>query len=384
MTVRESCSPRPPGPTPPASAPWRGGAPSSRAATTTSTSPRAPWRTPEWRSPPSSTADPRSGRGTATGFVVHSEARIVSSEGGRGVRAAVISGPAGRLRIACDLIAMSGGQTPSRPSAHARRRRSGVVRRRGPSTRSRRDRTRTAPARVRESRASPPPWLTAGARAWTRWPASVSTAPTAAAPAGDSESPAPLVALPGPRLDPAANPKTAFVDFQNDVTAVRHRSGLARGLPLGRAPQALHHPRDGHRPGQDQQPHRPGADGARPKARRPPRSGVTTFRPPYTPITLGALAGMAVGDHVAPRRRLPLHGSHLAEQAIWQPSGYWSRPRAYPRAGETPGRGGPARSANCSHRRRDRGRLHPGQVRGRGPGRRRRSWNWSARRRSPG
>ena len=67
----------------------------------------------------------------------------------------------------------------------------------------------------------------------------------------------------------------------------------------------------------------------------PPEIGVTTFRPPYTPVTFGALAGEAVGDHAAPNRRLPLHDEHVAAGAVWQPSGYWRRPRSYPRPGET-------------------------------------------------
>ena len=35
--------------------------------------------------------------------------------------------------------------------------------------------------------------------------------------------------------------------------------------------------------------------------------GTTTFRPPYTPITLSALAGIEVGDNYMPVRRTPLH-----------------------------------------------------------------------------
>ena len=41
----------------------------------------------------------------------------------------------------------------------------------------------------------------------------------------------------------------------------RHRARRARGLPGGRAPEALYDARHGHRPGQDQQRHRPRADG---------------------------------------------------------------------------------------------------------------------------
>lgn len=68
-----------------------------------------------------------------------------------------------------------------------------------------------------------------------------------------------------------------------------------------------------------------------------PQAGLTTFRPPYTPTTLGAFAGAAVRDHAGPVRRLRLHAAHDALGAVWQPVGYWFRPRGYPRAGESLG-----------------------------------------------
>jgi sarcosine oxidase subunit alpha len=67
----------------------------------------------------------------------------------------------------------------------------------------------------------------------------------------------------------------------------------------------------------------------------PPEVGLTTFRPPFTPVSFGALAGEAVGDHVAPDRRLALHHAHEEAGAVWQPSGYWRRPRSYPKPGES-------------------------------------------------
>jgi sarcosine oxidase subunit alpha len=68
-----------------------------------------------------------------------------------------------------------------------------------------------------------------------------------------------------------------------------------------------------------------------------PQAGLTTFRPPYTPTTLGAFAGAAVRDHAGPVRRLRLHAAHEALGAVWQPVGYWFRPRGYPRSGESLG-----------------------------------------------
>ncbi len=65
-----------------------------------------------------------------------------------------------------------------------------------------------------------------------------------------------------------------------------------------------------------------------------PRVGTTTFRPPYAPVTLGALAGESRGDIFQPLRRTPMHGWHEAEQAYFEPVGLWRRPYCYPRAGE--------------------------------------------------
>lgn len=63
--------------------------------------------------------------------------------------------------------------------------------------------------------------------------------------------------------------------------------------------------------------------------------GSTTFRPPYTPVSFGALAGRELGRHVIPVRRTPLHDWHLANGALMTSAGHWMRPRAYLRAGET-------------------------------------------------
>ncbi len=63
--------------------------------------------------------------------------------------------------------------------------------------------------------------------------------------------------------------------------------------------------------------------------------GTTTFRPPYTPVTLGAFAGRETGARFAPIRRTPMHRWHEAAGAQWVTAGPWLRPRAYPGPGET-------------------------------------------------
>ena len=66
-----------------------------------------------------------------------------------------------------------------------------------------------------------------------------------------------------------------------------------------------------------------------------PQTGTTTFRPPYTPISMGAIAGEARGDVFQPIRRTPMHDWHDAHGADWEPVGAWRRPYAYVRQGES-------------------------------------------------
>ena len=66
-----------------------------------------------------------------------------------------------------------------------------------------------------------------------------------------------------------------------------------------------------------------------------PQTGTTTFRPPYTPVTIGALAGEARGDIFQPLRRTPMHEWHEKNGAYFEPVGYWRRPYCFPRSGET-------------------------------------------------
>jgi sarcosine oxidase subunit alpha len=71
-------------------------------------------------------------------------------------------------------------------------------------------------------------------------------------------------------------------------------------------------------------------------AKSPGEVGTTTFRPPYTPVTLGAIAGRQVGERYAPKRLLPAHAEHESLGAHWWEAGGWMRPACYPRKGETP------------------------------------------------
>ncbi len=66
-----------------------------------------------------------------------------------------------------------------------------------------------------------------------------------------------------------------------------------------------------------------------------PQVGTTTFRPPYTTVTLGAFPGAECGVHVEPTRRSAMHAWHAAHGARFVNAGLWKRPHSYPRPGES-------------------------------------------------
>ncbi|MDP2495357.1 sarcosine oxidase subunit alpha family protein [Shimia thalassica] len=66
-----------------------------------------------------------------------------------------------------------------------------------------------------------------------------------------------------------------------------------------------------------------------------PAVGTTTFRPPYTPISFGAIAGEARDEVFQPLRRTPISGWHADNNAFDEPVGQWRRPYCYPQNGES-------------------------------------------------
>jgi methylglutamate dehydrogenase subunit C len=65
-----------------------------------------------------------------------------------------------------------------------------------------------------------------------------------------------------------------------------------------------------------------------------PEIGTTTFRPFYTPVSFGALAGPNVGHHFQPVRKTPLHEWAAEEGAVFVETGLWMRSSWFPKAGE--------------------------------------------------
>jgi sarcosine oxidase subunit alpha len=128
----------------------------------------------------------------------------------------------------------------------------------------------------------------------------------------------------------------AFVDFQNDVTAkdiaLAHQEGyqsvehLKRYTTLGMGTD------QGKTSNINALAIMAGLRGV-----AIPEAGTTTFRPPYAPVAIGALAGRSTGHHFRPTRRSPLHDWHLANGGEMIEAGPWMRAWWYRWAGNSVG-----------------------------------------------
>jgi sarcosine oxidase subunit alpha len=132
---------------------------------------------------------------------------------------------------------------------------------------------------------------------------------------------------------PAARGKR-FVDFQNDVTAAD--VALAAREGYGAVEHLKRYTTLGMGTDQGKTSNLAAlAILAELAGREIPAIGHTTFRPPYTPVTFGAIAGANAGALFSPVRKTPMDGWHARADAVFEDVGAWRRPRYYPRAGET-------------------------------------------------
>jgi len=131
----------------------------------------------------------------------------------------------------------------------------------------------------------------------------------------------------------AGSAQKAFVDFQNDVTTddialaahegFRSVEHLKRYTTLGMATD---------------QGKTANVNGlailAALTGRSIPEAGTTTFRPPYTPVAIGAFAGHHRGEDFRPTRLTPSHDWATRQGAVFVEAGPWLRVQYFPRAGE--------------------------------------------------
>lgn len=148
--------------------------------------------------------------------------------------------------------------------------------------------------------------------------------------AGESWASGMLGTAPGAGPDDSVK---AFVDFQNDVTAKDIRQAVREGM------RSIEHVKrfttNGMATDQGKTSNMHGlAIAADALAKDIPEVGLTTFRPPYTPVTFGAIVNHARGPLFDPTRRTAIHPWAEAHGAVFEDVGQWKRAWYFPRAGE--------------------------------------------------
>jgi sarcosine oxidase, subunit alpha len=125
----------------------------------------------------------------------------------------------------------------------------------------------------------------------------------------------------------------AFVDFQNDVTAKDIKLAIREGF------RSIEHIKryttNGMATDQGKTSNLNGLQIAAQELSKPVTEiGLTTFRPPYTPQTFGALAGHAKDALFQPLRKTPIDSWAEANGAVFELVSQWRRARYFPRGGE--------------------------------------------------
>jgi methylglutamate dehydrogenase subunit C len=271
------------------------------------------------------------------GIEVHLRAQPVRTLGARAVSGVLASldGRARAARFACDVLCMSGGWAPSAHlSSHTGRK---LV--------HREDIDAFVPGGYAPGHfgagALTGTYSHAGAvlegedagrkaAAWVAHPTALAPSPALTVP----EQPWGFEPAP-PRA--AGTPGKIFVDFQSDVTTrdlatadeegyqsaehLKRYTTLGMGTDQGKTSN-LNAIRQ--------------LAQARARAQASAARETTTFRPPYVPVSVGALAGRAIGPHFRPIRRSPLHDWHVANGAVLIEAGPWLRAWYYRWAGDNP------------------------------------------------
>jgi methylglutamate dehydrogenase subunit C len=264
------------------------------------------------------------------GFSTMSHSRVSRVHGRHGVRAIDVVGANGRTtRIGCDALAVSGGWNPAvHLTCHL-----------GGKPVWNEELAAFVPGPL------PPGLYVAGAASGALTLSRCLTGGIAAGAMAVADCGFDFTPVTQPRADdePAAitplwhvkeSRGKAFVDFQNDVTtkdiALANQEGfgsvehLKRYTTLGMATDqgktanvtAL-------------------AILAEASGRAIPQVGTTTYRPPYVPVSFGAIAGHHRGRDFRPTRLPPSHAWAREQGAVFIETGAWVRAQYYPCAGET-------------------------------------------------
>ncbi|GLQ75652.1 sarcosine oxidase subunit alpha family protein [Vibrio penaeicida] len=125
-----------------------------------------------------------------------------------------------------------------------------------------------------------------------------------------------------------------FVDFQNDVTAAGIVLATREGF------ESIEHIKRYTAMGFGTDQGKTGningmAIAAKAMGKTIAETGTTIFRPMYTPVTFGALAGRDAGHLFDPARFTSMHKWHIEHGALFENVGQWKRPWYYPKGNET-------------------------------------------------
>ncbi|MCL9783390.1 sarcosine oxidase subunit alpha [Vibrio sp. S4M6] len=137
-----------------------------------------------------------------------------------------------------------------------------------------------------------------------------------------------------PHTESTSRAPKQFVDYQNDVTAAGIEMATREGF------ESIEHIKRYTTMGFGTDQGKLGningmAIAAKSLGQTIPDTGTTIFRPNYTPVTFGAIAGRHCGDLFDPIRYTALHNWHVEHGAKFEDVGQWKRPWYYPREGET-------------------------------------------------
>ncbi|MBT9552504.1 MAG: sarcosine oxidase subunit alpha family protein [Hydrogenophaga sp.] len=279
-------------------------------------------------------------RAKAQGIAVLAGHVITEARGGQRVSAVLVQAIDGQDRlsgavrdIACDLVALSGGVSPVihlQCQAGSKAVWSDAQAAFLPGAPAQSEMSAGACAGQLTLKASADDGAAAGAQALKALGLSANaTAPVVAAQDAGSIRALWLV----PHAMPVSRAPKQFVDLQNDVAASDIHLAVREGF------ESIEHVKryTAMGFGTDQ-----GKTGningmgivAQALGKSIPQVGTTTFRPNYTPVTFGALAGLELGDAFDPIRTTAMHDWHVKQGALFEDVGQWKRPWYYPRKGE--------------------------------------------------
>jgi len=137
-----------------------------------------------------------------------------------------------------------------------------------------------------------------------------------------------------PHTKPTSRAPKQFVDYQNDVTAAGIEVATREGF------ESIEHVKRYTAMGFGTDQGKLGningmAIVAKSVNKTIPETGTTIFRPNYTPITFGAIAGRNCSALFDPKRYSAMHRWHLEQGAEFEDVGQWKRAWYYPKAGES-------------------------------------------------